>query len=458
MGQVDISVKKHDFGDLESFSPRYVDVELKNVGNKQEWLLSLKKPREVIYIPSKQFIEKDSSIYVRFHVNPKAKGKFNYTIEVAVSAPLEPYKIKLTGNLLDVASDNNSAFTSCPTFTDRPAGSNPLGFDLTVITIDKKTKEVLSDSKVTLLQGGQPIWAKKTDKNGRIKEEATLGFSYFYAKHEGYYPAEKGAYVNASRDEIIIELDRDERAPDEPVVVAEEPVEEPHENEIVIEIGDDLEEDLATEIDTTYLDDLEVPASMEELADDEFGTDYFKAINVVFILDVSGSMAQGDKMELMKYSLSQLTDMLRPADKMGIVTYSSKAKVMLAPTSGANKEKIKEEVSSLSAYGYTSGGLGLKLGFKQAKKNKIEDGVNHVIIITDGGFNRNSKDYKRTVRKYKRQDIHLSVVGIKNKPVAEKSMKEAARAGGGHYVPIHKLADAQNNLKQEIRVLTYKFN
>jgi len=79
-----------------------------------------------------------------------------------------------------------------------------------------------------------------------------------------------------------------------------------------------------------------------------------------------------------------------------------------------------------------------------------------VIIITDGAFNRDSDDYKRYVRKNRRKGINFSVVGIKNKERDQEEMMEAAELGGGHYVPIFGLADAQNNLKQEIRMLTFK--
>jgi Ca-activated chloride channel family protein len=129
----------------------------------------------------------------------------------------------------------------------------------------------------------------------------------------------------------------------------------------------------------------------------------------------------------------------------------------MSPTSGADKEKIHKEVNDLEAFGYTAGGQGIKLGFKEAKKAKIHDGTNHVIIITDGAFNRGTDDYEKVVTKYAKECIHFSVVGIKNKDVHEDDMRRAAELGGGHYVPIHKLADAQNNLKQEIRALTFRF-
>ena len=77
-GQVEFSETKFDFGDLEPYSARYVDLKLTNKGQKQEWLLTVKKPVEVSYIVSKQIMEVDSSIIIRLHINPTKKGKFNY--------------------------------------------------------------------------------------------------------------------------------------------------------------------------------------------------------------------------------------------------------------------------------------------------------------------------------------------------------------------------------------------
>ncbi|NVK64718.1 MAG: VWA domain-containing protein [Flavobacteriales bacterium] len=459
IGQVTFSTTKHDFGDLEPYSPRYVDLKLTNVGQKQEWLLTVKKTAEVSYIVSKQIMEVDSSIIIRLHVNPNRKGRFNYTVEVFTSDRAEAVKVKLTGNLSELPQDGANMLTQCPSFSDRPGGRNPNQFDLTVVTIDKETKEPLSKSSVTLIQNGEPIWVKATDKKGKIVKDATLGLSYFYATHDGYFPAELGAYVNFKRNYVVVELEKDNTVlpPDPPIDIA---VVDPPEEEVIIEIEEEeevethLEEELVIPDDTPIV--AEAPPAFNELDPEDFSETHFNPINVVFVLDVSSSMSGADKMELMKYSLYQLTDMLRPQDKIGIVTYSSKTRVLLKTTTGDNKEEIKAIVKKLRPGGYTAGGAGIKSGYKLVNRAKIDGGVNHVIVITDGAFNRSSDDYKKYVRKYKRKGINLSVVGIKNKEKDEVEMKDAAKLGGGNYIPIFKLIDAQHNLKQEIRALTFK--
>lgn len=453
IGQIVFEKTKHDFGDLEPYSDRFVDIKVTNRGTKKEYLLSVKKPSDVVYLVNGQFIEKGSSLIVRLQVNPKAKGRFNYEVQIYTSDREEPTIIKISGNMKDLPSDNTSAFTSCPDFSSRPGGKAN-DFDLTVVTIDKNSKEPLSKSNVTMIQNGQPVWAMNTDKNGKIKENSTLGLSYFYATHDGYFPAELGAYVNFQRNYIVLELEKDPAmclpVPQPTVVQVEKPIEQ----ETVVQIEEKLEEQLLNETPTAQ--STEVPIELAALDKNNFSDMYFKPVNVVFVLDVSASMNQGDKMELMKYSLFQLAGMLRSQDKMAIVTYATDAQVLLVPTSGADKEKINSEVSALKAGGMTAGGAGIKLGYKEALKGKLPDGVNQIIIITDGAFNRNSDDYKKYIKKYSKKGIQMSVVGIKNKDVDEKEMREAAELGGGRYIPIFKLVDAQNNLKEEIRLNAFK--
>lgn len=455
-GQIEFNKTKHDFGDLEAYSARHVDIILTNKGNKQEWILSIKKPSEVVYITTKQIIEKDSSVTIRLQVNPGIKGRFNYSVDVFTSDRGEATTIKLSGLLREIDQNSASSLTACPDFGSTPSGRNPNAFDLTVVTIDKETRKELSNSTVLLIQSGREVWEKKTNNKGVIKAEAILGLSYFLAEHEGYVPSELGAYVNFQRNYIVIELERKDE-PDPPIIIPEVDtttiaVLEP-EPEIIIEI----EEDPEPPVDLSPPTSTEKPPKLTDLEEDNFDPEYFRPINVVFVLDVSSSMKQVDKIELMKYSLLQLTDKLRPEDKIALVTYASDSRVLLSATSGADKETIKEEVTALEAFGYTAGGKGIKLGFKEAKKSKISNGTNHVIIITDGAFNRESEDYEKVVKKYHKQDIHLSVVGIKNKDVHEDDMRRAAEIGGGRYVPIHKLSDAQRNLIQEIRVLTFRY-
>jgi Ca-activated chloride channel homolog len=115
--------------------------------------------------------------------------------------------------------------------------------------------------------------------------------------------------------------------------------------------------------------------------------DNLPASNLVFLIDVSGSMNQPNKLPLVKQSFGMLTDQLRENDRVSIVVYAGAAGKVLEPTSGADKNKIRQALDRLSAGGSTAGGAGLRLAYTLAKENFREGGNNRVIIATDGDFN-----------------------------------------------------------------------
>ncbi len=111
------------------------------------------------------------------------------------------------------------------------------------------------------------------------------------------------------------------------------------------------------------------------------------AANLVFLVDVSGSMDQPDKLPLLKAGMKMLTDQLRDDDKVTIVVYAGAAGLVLEPTAGKDKAKIKAALDRLQAGGSTAGGEGMALAYAKAKEAKIDGGINRIILATDGDFN-----------------------------------------------------------------------
>src|SRR5690554_1185439 len=466
--QIVFDKTKHDFGEINANDSRFVDIYLKNKTGKDAFILSVKKPMEVVYIQKSAFIAPDSSSVIRFQINKKTKGRFSYTIPVYTSDKNEPTDIVLTGKI-ETLPDHTSNFTACPTFGQTPAHGNPLDFMLTVQTIDKETGKYLGKSKVAIIQNGSALGKWETSSNGQLKLKIPLGITYFYASHPGYIPAEEGLYVNFKRNTVTLALTKKEvlTIPGEPeildeIIPEEELIAEVEERIIIIDETKSKDVDLSDLITETQIEkdeeDSFVPPAFKELDNNNFDAEHFKPINVVFVIDVSSSMKQSDRLELLKYSLDQLVDMLRPQDKIALVAYANEARIILASTPGDRKEEIIKEVKDLKASGLTAGGAGIKLGYKQARRNFINDGQNRLIIITDGAFNRNSGDYKKYIEKnLRKKDITMSVVGIKSNEKAEESMREAAELGHGRFILIEKLADAQTKLKQEIRLSSFKY-
>lgn len=456
--QVVLDKMHHDFDDVYTHSNRYVDVFLKNIGAQKEFLLRVEKHPEVAYITSGSSILPDSSLIIRLQVNPSKKGRFNYKIPIYVSSSPEPIMVTLSGEVKELPRDDQAGFQQCPNFNQVPSDGNPMDFVLTVVTVEKGSGKPLARSTVTLVQNGSAIGQWLTDKSGKLVKRTPLGITYFHAVHPGYISAEEVVYVNFRRNYVVLELDKlaldtlplASMPSTPPVDVTEKEIEVVVDAPAVrIEIKDVLEKPDLTRIEQPQL---------KELPLENFDPTFFKPNNIVFVLDVSTSMSSQDRFQLMKYALSELIEYIRPEDKVALVTYGSDARVIVGTTSGKNKERIREEVKKLKPSGFTAGGAGIKLGYKQAKKGFIADGNNQVIVITDGAFNKDSDDYDKAVKKFTKEGFVLSVVGVKNAPKDEDKMREVATQGNGRYIPIFNLSDAQYNLILEIRQASFKGN
>ena len=178
-----------------------------------------------------------------------------------------------------------------------------------------------------------------------------------------------------------------------------------------------------------------------------------KANNLVFLIDVSGSMNASNKLDLLKKGLYLLVDNLRSKDKVSIVVYAGAAGVVLAPTSGKNKDKIKDAISNLNAGGSTAGGAGIELAYKLAKEHFIKNGNNRILLATDGDFNvgvSNENELERLIVEKRNDNIFLSVLGFGTGNLQDSKMEILADKGNGNYNYIDNILEAKKVLVTEL--------
>lgn len=181
-------------------------------------------------------------------------------------------------------------------------------------------------------------------------------------------------------------------------------------------------------------------------------TDNLPASNLTFLIDVSGSMSGPDRIGLVKASMKMLTDQLREQDKVSIVVYAGAAGLVLAPTSGANKTKIKEAIDNLEAGGSTAGGAGIKLAYKTAKQYFVKGGNNRVILCTDGDFNvgESSDDaMERLIEEERKSGVFLTVLGYGMGNYQDAKMQKLADKGNGNHAYIDGITEAKKVLVNE---------
>ena len=175
--------------------------------------------------------------------------------------------------------------------------------------------------------------------------------------------------------------------------------------------------------------------------------------NLVFLVDISGSMAPPERLPLAQASLKLLAERLRPVDSVSIVTYASTVGVVLPPTSGQDKAEIRRAIESLRAGGSTAGGAALQMAYEQAEKAFKPEGVNRILLATDGDFNVGVSDtpsLTRMIARYRQKGVTLSVLGFGTNNLNDAMMVSIASSGNGNYSYIDGLMEAQKVLGEEM--------
>ena len=176
--------------------------------------------------------------------------------------------------------------------------------------------------------------------------------------------------------------------------------------------------------------------------------------NLVFLVDVSGSMQSADKLGLVKQSLHLLVSQMSADDRIALVVYAGAAGVVLESTSADKKSKIRQAIDSLSAGGSTNGGAGIELAYRIAEENKIEDGINRVIIASDGDLNvgiTSIEDLKELITRKRENDIALTSLGFGTGNYNYSLMEQLADVGNGNAAYIDSLSEARKVLVEEMQ-------
>jgi Ca-activated chloride channel family protein len=175
--------------------------------------------------------------------------------------------------------------------------------------------------------------------------------------------------------------------------------------------------------------------------------------NLVFLVDVSGSMDNLNRLPLVKSSLRLLVNELRAKDRVSIVVYAGNAGLVLPSTPGNQKNKILNAIDKLQAGGSTAGGEGIQLAYKIARENLIKSGNNRVILATDGDFNvgiSSETELVRLIEKERDQGIFLTVLGVGMGNLQDSKMEQIADKGNGNYAYIDNLLEAKKVLVKEM--------
>ena len=176
------------------------------------------------------------------------------------------------------------------------------------------------------------------------------------------------------------------------------------------------------------------------------------ASNLVFLIDVSGSMSDADKLPLLKRGLGLLAQNLRAQDRVAVVVYAGASGLALPSTPGSERGKLLEALERLEAGGSTNGGDGIRLAYSVARQNFIAGGINRVILATDGDFNvgtTSEGELTRLIEEQRKSGVFLTVLGFGRGNLNDSSMEALADHGNGSYAYLDSIAEAHKVLVRE---------
>ena len=305
-----------------------------------------------------------------------------------------------------------------------------------------------------MIKNGVPVEKFITNSKGFVEKEVELGLYYFVVSAQTYLPVEFVKYVNRNNNFVLIELEKNPEA-ELLAIETNKPDEKIEDKPGDLFESDEIENIPTSEVIAEELEEqdsiLDVMVEIEDELYPDFSVNEFKPSNIVFLVDVSTSMAYTGKLDLLKVAMINLVGMLRDVDQITMVSYADNANIILETMQGNNPDTIVSIIQGLKAHGHTAGGKGMKKAYQKAEEFFIPQGNNQVIMATDGGFTQNDINPYKLAKKYKKKGITISIVGVKTNHFQELSLEKVVGLGDGNYVRIKNYEEAQSALIDEIK-------
>lgn len=413
--QVEVLPRVVQFGEVTRESDRVVDVLISNRGAKSELILRVGAGFEFETRLSSKTILPDSSVVLRIKFNPRERKVYNENLELWVASKQTPLLIPLKADVKYVNVNEN---LPCPTFGDRP-GECCANNMFVVEVLESGTERPIEKAAVIIREDKIVQRKLETNANGRVTQEIPIGYYGMDIRKDGYSDTLIVGYINKRRNRFVVHLRKMQQEQ-----VVEQQVESPQDSVIPTQV----------------------------VRDSSLLGDEFKHNNIVFLLDISGSMAIGEKMALLQASIGELVNALRPEDQVGLISYANDAQVLLETTAGDHKSEMLEKVNVLHAQGKTAGAIGFKRAYKMLLKHAIEGGNNQLIVVTDGAFQPSDQAaIEKLVAKAARKGIVTSVLGIQCNNVGKDKLQLVSKVGFGSFLPLEQKADVQHLLLEEIK-------
>lgn len=459
LAQVMVDQANINYGDLDAYSNRWVDVTLTNLDVRSTVVLRSSFPPDYTFRFSTKTLAPDSSLTLRVKANPRKEGFFKDEVEIWFTTMNAPLVLTFVGDVKEIDFSDNPA---CPSFREMPPGCCQ-GSNAEVLTVDAITGAPLGKSRVRLVERGRLLDTYQTDRKGQLTLEVPIAYYLVIADHEGYLPADSALYINRRTGRLTLALQPESQPEREVLKLLAGPEQLPP-NSLSTTPAQPALQDVEGELQSMPEMDapdpepkpVPVPEPTPEfdvaVAEDKFSEAAYAPNNIVFLIDVSASMKKQGRLELLRASMLQLSEVLRPGDKVSVVTYAVKPEIVLEPTSGEDKAAIQRVVTELEADGMTYGIRGFRAAYELARASSIPGGNNEVIVVSDGAFRvQDQEKIERLIAKSADAGIVTSMVGIRSIPGMYNKLEAMGEMGNGAFVPMTGFDQCKTVLIEEIK-------
>lgn len=460
---------KHDFGKVELWNNPPLEIKVTNQSEKPLTFLPIFYNQEYQVGFSSKQLQPGESGTININYYTESKGKFEKNIIVYHSLSGEPITFNIKGY---ISSFDPEALTVCPSVNSGPTiKENKIivevrDFDTDgIINAERITMESINGRKIKLYGAGKGYEA--VISTGQYKINAyEPGYEKYDARVDlATYQKKFIVYLVKQAPVAIIEPP----LPEKPPIYIEEPAVYPPER---IRFEDPPIRPKIPIVEPILID----TASVEHKHNEEPPTEevmpktdtprtkeldvkIYKFNNIILVADISTSMKYNGKLEYLNSSVNKLIEVLRPADQVGMISLASSANIIHAPGYVTNKDSLQSILSGLKIGGATNGGSALEMAYKMAEEHFVIDGNNQIIIATDGTFTGGTMSRSamfKMIEEKAANGIHLSTIGLLPNENGINFLTDIAALGQGNFIHIYGQTDAEEQLREAIKLQSKK--
>jgi hypothetical protein len=476
-----IKPNSYNYGKVKLWNNPQAVFKFKNTSDKSVLFLPLPFDSKLLVELPEGYIKPGETAEIKVTYFTENTGAFNIDVPVYINTELEALHLVLKGQIKSI---HPNALTVCPSI-DKSKNSAKSGASGSITVYDKLSKKVINGVDIHLENPNKSYLLEDTKKDMVPISNVNIGLYTVVVSKEGYRSEERMIYINKNSGDFIFEL---ERTPSHSGIVSKQsngneefielmPEDESEEasiekvrkminerfkgknivnKDVVVIKENPLDSANIVQNEELKKSELMIPASElpDYNKDGTLNSNKFSSNNIVFIIDVSGSMYRDDKLPLLKESIKEMIKVLRKDDIVTIISYSSKATIHAAGISGDQKELLFAALDTLEAKGNSYGAEGMQFAYEYAQANYIVGGNNQVILASDGMFN--SKEYTNNdilnmAFERKGQGIKTSTIFFGKSKEALSFMTDLSKMGQGSYMQMAIGQSGHGNLIEEIK-------